>query len=200
MELQALATYVRKLFDPARFPKAKRVGIEPAWLRNAGDDVMAVRLSLRPDSSVDGCPFHPLLAESYSSDDIPRIDELQDFWRASLKLALRDPAPTLLHDIVLCSREAVLNALTHGCKPGQRATFQASIDLRRGLLRLHIEDPGGGHDFISPHSGGADDTVLDGLAALHRGLFLIYDLCSRVQCERRGAGLTPNFEIENLTT
>jgi CheY-like chemotaxis protein len=174
---------------------SKKSGIEPAWLRQAGDDVMAVRLGLRPGISVDACPFHPLLAESYGHDDIPRIDDLQGFWQASLKLALADPAPALLHDILLCSREAVLNALQHGCKSGERALFQVSIDPHRGLLRLRIRDPGCGHDFISPHSNGPAASVLDGLAALHRGLLLIDHLCPRVQRERRGADLTLDFEI-----
>jgi DNA-binding response OmpR family regulator/anti-sigma regulatory factor (Ser/Thr protein kinase) len=180
--------------------QARRAGIEPAWLRNAGDDVMAVRLSLQPDSSVDACPFHPLLTESYSIEDIPRIDELQDYWRASLNLALENPPSAVLHDVLLCSREAVLNALTHGCKAGQRSVFQACIDPRRRSLRLRIEDPGGGHDFIPPHSNEAGETVADGLAALHRGLLLIDHLCPKVQRERRGAGLTLDFEIENSTT
>jgi len=178
-----------------RLFQARRAGIEPAWLRRAGDDVMAVRLSLRENHSVDGCCFHPLLAESYSSDDIPRIDEIQDFWQSSLQPALADPAPALLHDILLCSREAVLNALQHGCKGRQRATFQACVDPRGGLLRLRIEDPGGGHDFIGPDCGGPDDAVPETLAELHRGLLLIDHLCPRVQRERRGAGLTLDFEI-----
>jgi anti-sigma regulatory factor (Ser/Thr protein kinase) len=134
----------------------------------------------------------PLLSEHYSHEQAQDIDVLQAYWEKSLNVALPDIAPDLLFAVLLCAREAVLNSLTHGCKPGEHAAFEIDLLPDARTLQVHISDPGPGHSFDSEehHRHDASD-----IADRHRGLMLIHGFASGVEVRRNGAELLLKFTL-----
>jgi anti-sigma regulatory factor (Ser/Thr protein kinase) len=133
-----------------------------------------------------------LLVEEYHGGQRGEIDALQGFWQRSLRLALPELPEATLHDVLLASREALLNALQHGCggRADQTASFQISFSPRPQTLRVRLADPGPGHDFDPARQ---EHGKTEHLADAHRGLLLIRNLADQVMLTRRGACLTMDF-------
>jgi anti-sigma regulatory factor (Ser/Thr protein kinase) len=134
----------------------------------------------------------PVVAESMHGGQHTDIDRMQHQWEASLVLAVPDLSSSRRFDVLLSLREAVLNAMQHGC--GGRAECVATLDVAirpaARLLRATIEDPGAGHTFdVVAHEAAAGLQMVDS----HRGLSLIHSLASSVTCERHGALLQLDF-------
>jgi len=89
-----------------------------------------------------------------------------------------------MFDILLVAREAVLNALEHGCGPGEAASLTAAYHPKRKVVRLIVSDPGPGHNRFPAESAAEDDAE-----RRHRGLHLIHALSRRVAARRRGTEL-----------
>jgi FixJ family two-component response regulator len=162
-----------------------------AEIETAGDDVLVADLCLSPEHSVRES-FRPLILEHYHGGQSWQIDELQAYWRRSLILAAPELPDAKLHDVLLSSREALLNALHHGC--GGRATewasFQTAYAPGLQTIRVRVCDPGPGHQFdLTQHERRAH---LD-LVAEHRGLILLKHLASSMALERQGASVTMDF-------
>ena len=120
------------------------------------------------------------------------FDSFQAFWQRSLMLAVPELPEAKLHDVLLASREALLNALNHGCGgcADQRASLQIAYPPSRQTLRVRVCDPGPGHDFdLARH----EKSALKELAEEHRGLVLIHHLASDVSFLRNGASVTMDF-------
>ncbi len=162
-------------------------GGEPEWLAQASDDIMAVRVR-RADDSGNGM-FHPVFCGRYRPAQAAAIDQLQQYWSNSIRLAAPDLDESTVYDILLASREALANALAYGCRPEEIATLTGAYSPASGIFRVHVCDPGPGHDFdAAAHH--ADDELAD----LHRGLMLISKLARRVATARNGAELTLDFQ------
>jgi anti-sigma regulatory factor (Ser/Thr protein kinase) len=166
----------------------------PPELLNAPDDVMLIRVPLRqPDKGPP--PFRPLIVASYHGGLAARIDELQAVWESSLKLAARDVSEDRILEIILCLREAVLNALVHGC--GEDPALQAHVSVTRsnetGELVATVRDPGPGYEFDwETHNESAALSLDD----KHRGLAFIHGFADEVEHTRRRAWIGMKFKIE----
>jgi CheY-like chemotaxis protein len=166
----------------------------PGWVEQAGDDVMAVSVNLlHPDQASWG--FEPLIREKYCWEQLGGIDQWQEKWRRSLTFALSGLSGESLFDILIVARETVLNALQHGCQPGETASFQAAFDPDAGTLRLIVNDPGPGYDSV-PSTSTMEDQVEDDFGRRHRGLQLIEGLSRRVRSMRRGAELWIDLDVK----
>jgi len=109
-----------------------------------------------------------------------------------LALGLPDLSEARLHDVLLASREALLNAVTHGCagQTEQAATFRIDCCKQSRTLRVQVSDSGPGHHFdVEGHERVAAHEPV----AEHRALILINHLADRVSCEREGATITMEF-------
>ncbi len=159
------------------------------------DDILVTRVALA-DLLEQGEGFLPLLVEEYHGGQLDQIDGLQVFWTRSLLFCLPDITPDDTFNVILAAREAVLNALEHGCagRPEQRAQFGMSFCPGKNLLRLFVSDAGAGHHFDLPKHQAVAASELDDQ---HRGLVMIHNLASRVVAERNGASLTLDFILDN---
>ncbi len=159
------------------------------------DDILVTRVAL-PDAGEKGEGFLPLLVEEYRGDQLKEIDGLQVYWTRSLLFCMPDISPDDTFNIILAAREAVLNALHHGCSgaPDKNAQFSMSFCPAKNLLRLFISDAGPGHQFdVRQHQAVAAPELID----KHRGLVMIHNLASQVVAERNGASLTLDFILVN---
>jgi serine/threonine-protein kinase RsbW len=88
-------------------------------------------------------------------------------------------------EIELALREALANAILHGCKADPSKKIECSVtgDKDRGIL-IVVRDPGPGFDFASLPSPTEDQN----LHADHgRGIYLINKLMDEVKYERNGS-------------
>ena len=164
----------------------------PPWIDAAKDDVLLAVLQL-PLAQPTEEPFRPLILEQYHGRQRSDIDVLQSYWGRSLNLAVPDLADARLHDILLASREALLNALTHGCggQSDQMAVFQVAFCALRHTFRVRVRDSGPGHNFdFTQHERIAESELVEG----HRGILLIKHLASSVNLERHGASVIMSFD------
>ena len=162
-----------------------------AEIESATDDILLADIHLLPDHQ-DPQAFRPLILEHYHGGQTGEIDELQAFWQRSLMLAAPELPAARQFDVLLASREALLNALQHGCggRPEHRASFQIACCPSRQAVRVRVSDPGPGHHFnLAEHERHAAED----LAETHRGLILVNHLASGVDCQRNGASLKMDF-------
>jgi serine/threonine-protein kinase RsbW len=88
-------------------------------------------------------------------------------------------------EIELALREALANAILHGCKadPAKQIECSVTCDKNHGIL-IVVRDPGPGFDFSSLPSPTEDQN----LHADHgRGIYLINKLMDEVKYERNGS-------------
>ena len=123
-----------------------------------------------------------MIYEVYHGDEVDRIDEIQAVWRRSLQFALGDGLGSRLYDFLVCCREAVINAMVHGCDSsgGKACTFQVLFSPVLNCVRVRVDDPGKGHRF-DPKERLEQLPNLDGQ---HLGLALIENLCDRFSIEK----------------
>lgn len=174
--------------------KAKQNGVTPAFLKDCGDDILVVRLNLAP-KGVPAGGFKPLLFEEYFGPLGPQIDQFQNHWEKSLQTALPDIPESKLFDLLLCSREAVINGIKYGCgaKPSEPCFYEVTFQPEKSLLRVIVSDPGPGHDFNwSEYEKAAGKQMLDE----HRGLILINRLPDLTRVERNGTSVTMDFNLK----
>jgi FixJ family two-component response regulator/anti-sigma regulatory factor (Ser/Thr protein kinase) len=177
---------------------ARQAGHEPSWLAMANDDILVATWKIGlPDPCDKHCGWYlPILTERYTPDRLGDIDEIQAFLVNSIRFAVPPAASETLHDIALCAREALLNALKYGCTAAGAATLQLTYAPERQTFTMVVEDDGPGHQFACDEHAAIPTTQL---TPGHRGLFLMRALSVRFKSERRGAKLTMDFVCkENL--
>ena len=170
-----------------------RAGEPPQFVAEAQDDVLVARIWPGAPADTPPVPFvQPLIAEDYGQETIASIDHVQERWIRSLQLALPALCDSVRYDLVLCAREAVLNALKHGCSNNGKGSFQVLYDPARELLRARVWDPGSGYDFdIAQHSTGDRWNPVED----HRGLLLMHVHAPHVSLGRGGAEVTMEFPL-----
>ncbi|MGC3961411.1 MAG: SpoIIE family protein phosphatase [Verrucomicrobiota bacterium] len=172
---------------------SRAAGLKLAELARATDDLLFARVRLPvPELTPDS--FHPLVVELYAGSEAGDIDRLSEVWLRSLQLAVPELSEVKLHDLMLASREALLNGLKHGCQgcSEMQAFFQISFHPGRNEFRVWVEDPGTGHDFdVVAHEGSANGQLVDE----HRGLMLMNYLANTLRTERRGASVVMDFIV-----
>lgn len=161
-----------------------------------GDDIVAVRLDLRAHDESPASQRFPVLAERIAGSRAVEIDALQSYLERSLRTAFPAATEDAFDDIVLCLREALLNALVHGClgKPDRFARLQIAHDLKASELNVRILDDGEGHlfDFDRHAEQAADELIPE-----HRGLVLVKNLAKRMHLSPRGNRLSMDFPLNN---
>lgn len=169
------------------------------WIKQAPDDVMLLVVDVEPATSLKETRFEPLICERYRGNQLDEIDALQLRWQRSLEFAVPSLDRTQLYDLLLCGREAVINALLHGCQKnaGLECSVQIHYEPVAGIMRLRICDPGPGHDFNhEAHGEWAAREMID----QHRGLTLMHRMASRIATKRNGADLTMDFHCASQAT
>lgn len=175
---------------------AKASGERLSLLDEAKDDILLASVRL---PKLTGAPmeedFYPLLLAEYHGGQAAEIDDLSDWWLRHLRVAFPQMSDSSEHDVLLAAREAVLNAMEHGCRgeAGLHVRFQISCQPERQLVRIWVEDPGSGHQFdFTAHATNAAEKIIDE----HRGLIFITNLAQTVKFERCGATVIMEFKID----
>ncbi len=166
-------------------------------LHEAKDDVMFASIRLPNNPAAAGF-FSPLLLDEYHGAQAGEIDQLEQRWARHLALAIPNLTEPLRHDILLATREAVLNAMKHGCAGdvAKRIRFQISFHPAAESVKLWIEDSGSGHQFdFAAHEKTAAEKILDE----HRGLIFMLNLAHAVNFERSGATVILEFHLNQRT-
>jgi anti-sigma regulatory factor (Ser/Thr protein kinase) len=173
--------------------RSQRRGEEHPLIKGAQDDVLVARIGLDGEIAFEDA-FAPLVLWRYRGDEASQIDAMVEYWRRSLRLAIPELSASSEHDILLATREAMLNALHHGCagSPDLRVALHISYLPSQSLLRVIVEDPGPGHGF-DPAAYAAQNA--DELVTEHRGLMFIHFLASEVRSLRNGATLEMDFRL-----
>lgn len=161
-------------------------------LKLSADDVIATRLDLSDHPGRD--TRYPLLTECYAASSQERIDALQDYFERSLRMALPHLGEDTLVNTLLCLREGLLNALTHGCKRPDidRATLQVAYAPETESLHVCIADSGPGHNFDYLHH---EERAARELVTEHRGLIMMKHLSRNLQVSTGGSRVTMEFPL-----
>ena len=158
-------------------------------LADADDDVMLMRMCMK-DCGQDA--FFPVIADAYPGDTYLEIDGVEDGWARSIQFAIPDIPEERLYGILLTAREAMINAMRHGCqgKSDRTADFHVHYCASKRLIRIMARDPGPGYDddFLT-------DPDPDMEAERHSGLVLIRNFPDRVWTERRNATVYAEFSL-----
>jgi CheY-like chemotaxis protein/anti-sigma regulatory factor (Ser/Thr protein kinase) len=162
-------------------------------LKLANDDILFAAVQL-PEDDLEVGLLQPILLEEYAGDEAGKIDELCAGWRRNFRMAVPALSEAAEHDLLLAAREAMLNALQHGCqgKSDKTVRFQVSYHRLHHYFRVWVEDPGAGHNFdAAAHADELSRELIDE----HRGLICIHQLARHVKFERRGATIIMDFPI-----
>lgn len=133
-----------------------------------------------------------LFFETYSGDEAHKVDQFQKLWQASLMWVF----PKLPHDklmqILLCMREALLNALQHGCQGNSALHAKLLIFLipNDSILRICVADEGTGYDPDNSNSG---KTNAEGHTSF--GLILLREYTDRLEISKNGTVIDFYFGI-----
>jgi FixJ family two-component response regulator/anti-sigma regulatory factor (Ser/Thr protein kinase) len=152
-------------------------------LLSATDDILLSTLTF-----CDSQPGHiPLIHAHYHGSDQKRIDQFQRKWAQSLEMALPQLDLQRRERLLLACREAVINALKHGCKgnPELEASLLITYAPDTHSITITTRDPGSGHSFDLNERG----RRLSDLNPGNLGLLLISKLVDELSIEDNGATL-----------
>lgn len=154
------------------------------------DDLILVRFQIDPEPLMKD-QFQPIIRESYPGDEVEAIDELESIWRRSLEFSLEGQLGERLFDLIICIREAVLNALIHGCdrSPAKVCTLHVSYRPGDRRVRVRVDDPGQGHAFDL--NGRLAE--LPGESGRQLGLGMVQHLSDAFSIENHGTSLIFDF-------
>jgi Histidine kinase-like ATPase domain len=133
--------------------------------------------------------FLPILSRVHWGMEWDRIDVFQAEWSHRIQWFIPELEAARLFDVLLCTREIVLNALVHGCQ--RREDLKASVDVAwdssAQLIRVIVEDAGQGHDFDSRSQNP------------HRGLGLVTQLATRFEMKSPESRVEMDFAYEGVS-
>jgi FixJ family two-component response regulator/anti-sigma regulatory factor (Ser/Thr protein kinase) len=172
--------------------QARSGSVNNPLLDQAGDDILFTSVRLPSNPAAAGF-YRPLLLDEYHGAQSGEIDRLAGRWQRNLLLAQPQISEAHLHDIILAAREAVLNAMNHGCSgdAAKKIRFQISRLAAKNSIKIWVEDPGTGHqfDFFTHEQAAVELTLTE-----HRGLIFMVNLADAVCFERNGASVILEFE------
>jgi CheY-like chemotaxis protein/anti-sigma regulatory factor (Ser/Thr protein kinase) len=119
------------------------------WAQQANDDLLVAQVEWIECDPSTAC--YPIFFVKLPGDQHPRIDEIQEELLRSLEFLLPKMPDELRHDVILCAREGLLNALLHGCKgnPEHLARMAIFSDSTARKFRIWIHDDGKPIDPLS---------------------------------------------------
>ena len=173
--------------------RAEKSAAQLPLVRNANDDILFAAV-YHPGADLEVGLLQPLILADYAGDQADGIDELIAGWRRGLRLALPELSEAVEHDLLLATRETVLNAMKHGCREEaqQRVRFQISYHRLRNFLRVWVEDPGPGNEF---DLAAKTENLAQVLTDRQHGLVFITHLAQHVAFERKGATVILDFQL-----
>ena len=160
-----------------------------AFLVNANDDILLTNISFTEPQGA----FVPIIHDEYSGNALNKVDRFQSIWKHSLQLVCPEADTVKLDRFILACREAVINAMKHGCQEDakKKASFTVSLDKNQRQLTATVSDPGEGHSFDYEQR----DQQLDSLLPGHLGLVLISKLVDEMHCENKGSRLRMQMKV-----
>jgi anti-sigma regulatory factor (Ser/Thr protein kinase) len=163
---------------------------------NAVDDLMVVRFQI--DEVTQGDLWSPIFfSENYGADHL-KVDAMQEEWSNSFRFVFPQMPEERLYDILLATREAILNGMIHGAKKDLqlKVFLQICYCAALGKIRVRIDDPGSGHGFDLAEPM---ETLQAKLHDEHSGLTMIKFLCQNIRSERNGATVIMDFDLQVVT-
>lgn len=104
---------------------------------NRKDDVIAIRLEWnKPDSTNE--PNYLIYARTFPGNAHNEIDKQQESWRRHLQFTIPNLNPLKLDEILLCTREAALNAFKHGCQNSSEYNCQILFRVNNAHTRIEV--------------------------------------------------------------
>ncbi len=174
---------------------------KPDFLEDATDDILVTRIALcestrsKKLASQDlGNVWTPIYFGEFKAGDETNIDSHQTIWSNSLKFILPEHDTDALHDILLCIREATINAIKYGCSknPSKIASLTLAKNFNANRMKAIVKDPGEGHDFDwKEHYLLSKDTLVDN----HRGLVLMNKLPTKTSSFKQGTHIEMEFNL-----
>ncbi len=151
------------------------------------DDVLVVRLSWDYGGEETDSPAL-IFADEYPGDASGRIDQFQEEWKQALELAEPKLDEAKVHEILLCCREAMLNAMLHGSEGAPSGRCKMVMAKIGDVLRIRVDDEGEGYDDLPETS-----FTPGGHTSL--GLRIINAYSDTMWTTRNGAALTMEFSM-----
>lgn len=183
--------------DPLSLAFRLNSGVELSGdlFEDATDDIISVQFDLSPEAVLQTRRPLPLLSRSYAGATHKDIDGIQLTLERSLFVAFPTISAQVLHDCIICVREALLNALMHGCQGAadRFAELQMIWDPVADSIFVRIRDDGTGHHF---DISGYDDMNSKELIPEHHGLLMIKYLTKSVSFSPAGNVLTMEFSVQ----
>ncbi|MDQ8181257.1 response regulator [Pelagicoccus sp. SDUM812005] len=161
-------------------------------LSQAQDDIAIIRVT-PPCTPADFHPMVPLISLDLTGDQVGQIDHIQAYCEKSIRIVAPQIDCAYLADLLVCLREALINALQHGCQasPHKSATLRLARSPDLSKISIQIQDEGDGHDFDwETHAQAAADTLIPE----HRGLIMMHSIPSRIDFFEQGSRVQMEFE------
>lgn len=135
----------------------------------------------------------PIFHQRYAGHLHFRIDDYQMLWKNSLQLVFPDITKDRMNQILLCTREALLNALIHGCNASAHSysTVQMSVSADCGTLYVCVYDQGSGFDFQKLRNLVEVDPESEHLSL---GQVIIKNLASYYEYHNNGSSILLRFD------
>jgi FixJ family two-component response regulator len=163
-------------------------------LQKRKDDIVVMRISWHDEikhmeMGQEWRKCQPIYLKLCKGGDVDKIDELQASWKRCLGLMFPVFPEERLHEITLATREALLNAMLHGCKdcPDRECKVQIAFDADSKMLLVRVDDEGCGYE-----AGEQDDCHGDHVSL---GLQIIQFYADKISLSRNGAALTMHFDL-----
>lgn len=133
----------------------------------------------------------PGMLALYSSAIAARVDHMQDTWERWMNDRLGMMDADKRSELLLCVREAVINADEHGCRSvrGHRFLMAMQNFEKERRVRVRVSDPGLGH----AHDVNSMMARQDQMMGRHLGLKLIHGIAQNMSFARHGATLQFDF-------
>lgn len=122
-----------------------------------------------------------------------RIDAYERQWKVFLTSSYPCLCPERVDQVLIASREAVLNAIEHGCagRSGASVIFRMVNEWGEGRLAVWVFDPGPGVSLSRFDAGLCADPFRD----RGRGLLFIRAWAAEIRCHRNPFGIGMVFGV-----
>jgi len=112
---------------------------------NQSDDVFVQRFAWERIVASESRVIRPLCSDEFHFSDLGGIDTFQERWNTTIRTVLPGLPKVKRREILLCCREAVINAVEHGCRClGESKCRLTMACYGRNILRVRVkgEAPG----------------------------------------------------------
>ncbi|MEM9400089.1 MAG: response regulator [Verrucomicrobiota bacterium] len=178
-----------------RLLKAENMDERLSLTYAAHDDILLIKIYLTDTSVHKNSIFY----QKYSRTDINDIDMLQTHWEKSLLYALGDKIlESRIDDILVSTREIVLNSLEHGCQKSSESYSSLDIiyDEDTEQIIIQVNDEGTGFEF-NIEQRLADMEKLDAISDhIGLGLTLVHGLVDKLEFSENSSAVKMTFNLE----